>query len=339
MMSIEPRPTLGSLWVIVIIVLAARTTIAKKTDDDHPRVAGYLPDYRFYIDVDRAAPFLTDLFIFSVDPSQKGLRECCLQPNHYKAARKARQINGGLRLWVTLGGGGRSQGFAELFMSSDDSSAIVNDFQRATIKLAQEEELDGIIFDCEHFTSQEDYHGYLRLIRKVSIGLKEAKLGIAVAVHVGQFLSPDLYGLVDHIHLMAYDIGNAPYHGDMTRVKEAVKGLIDSGCPPHKILLGIPSYGRHSKNKGDVKTFAEIADGMLVDGAKELTFPANGEWKGYLFESPTGVQEKVAFAKKKGLAGVFFWELGQDKQHEIAKGGILLEAAASSSKIMSNDEL
>jgi len=53
-------------------------------------------------------------------------------------------------------------------------------------------------------------------------------------------------------------------------------------------------------------------------------------WEGYQFDSPDDVRAKVEYAMQNGLGGVFFWELGQDKQLlGVVEGGILLDAAAS----------
>jgi len=147
---------------------------------------------------------------------------------------------------------------------------------------------------------------------------------------------------------MAYDIiapdgvqnGYYRYHADLDSVKEAVEKLVKSGCPRSKIMLGIPSYARHERNPGDVKTYAELVDGAL-SSSSETRNDASGQqifdllydrvrWDtGHLSESPRTVKEKVEYAYESNLMGCFFWELGQDKQHSIAPGGILLQAAAA----------
>ena len=85
-------------------------------------VAGYLPDYRAYIDVGAAATHLTDLMAFSLTPEavlSSSSGGCCLGSEHYAQIRRARDEAreargaGGPRLLVTVGGGGRSQGFRE----------------------------------------------------------------------------------------------------------------------------------------------------------------------------------------------------------------------------------
>ncbi len=79
-----------------------------------------------------ATSVLTDLILFSLQPHSRGfLGGCCLQEDHYDLVRKFRRSiassihrvdhdgnNGSnpneLRVWVTLGGGGRTEAFPEI---------------------------------------------------------------------------------------------------------------------------------------------------------------------------------------------------------------------------------
>jgi GH18 family chitinase len=101
-------------------------------------VAGYLPDYRAYINVNSTTLHLTDMMIFSLtpdsilrrysndtvllSPNQSG--RCCLSSEHFDLTRKARaykqehQPTEQIRILVTVGGGGRSNGFHELVTGS-----------------------------------------------------------------------------------------------------------------------------------------------------------------------------------------------------------------------------
>ena len=69
-----------------------------------------------------------------------------------------------------------------------------------------------------------------------------------------------------------------------------------------------------------VKTYAEIVDEV---GGPDGDITSDG----YGFNGPTTVASKVAWARKQGLGGVMFWEMGQDKLGHPAS---LLAAAAAS---------
>ncbi len=124
-------------------------------------------------------------------------------------------------------------------------------------------------------------------------------------------------------------------------VEKAIDDFISSGCDPAKIVAGLPAYGRHAQNPGLVKTYSEIIDGVIqnesntkIDKKQLLSINEHG---GYLFDSPRMIQAKVEMVRKKGLKGVFFWELGQDfRNDEISPAGLLLQSA---SKHKDNDEL
>jgi GH18 family chitinase len=165
------------------------------------------------------------------------------------------------------------------------------------------------------------------LIVKAVGTLRNAGIKVSVAIHAGQQLPLPVYLRVDRINLMAYDLPG-PYHGLQANVEKAVDSLTQSGCPAHKVSLGIPTYARHTQNPGSVKTFAEIVDAMEKETDLPAKFDDQNDWHGFRYDSPQAVRDKVDYAKRKGLGGVFFWELGQDKQHASAAGGLLLEAAA-----------
>jgi GH18 family chitinase len=286
------------------------------------RIAGYLPDYRFDgINLNATAKLLDDLYLFSLSPqTQLGpnmFRLCCLKDAHYEKARQA-VAGTAIKLWVTVGGGGRSTKFTR------NSGTMIS-----TLKdLVKEQQLHGVDFDCEQFQTHQDYEDYYSLIKNAAYVLHKKGIQVSVALHAGQFLPKELYGKIDRINLMSYDMRGASYHADFLQARKAVDKLIDSGCDVSKIFLGIPAYGRHKRQTQTTKTFAELADAAIANGGNFEELRTKYEIDEYLVDSPAAVGAKVRYAKNEGLGGVFFWELGQDKQDESAPGGILLTAAA-----------
>jgi chitinase len=341
------RYSVGSLLLLCLSATNLTATLGKYDDSEKGDffISGYLPDYRFYIDVNETAPFLTDLQLFSLSPKPqfgaRMLKQCCLESHHYEKARQAvaynKKIKGkeSLNLWVTVGGAGRSSGFAAIGKNSKKQEQFI----AALLELVTKEELNGVDFDCEEFLSQQDSQNYLSLIVKAAGTLHNVGIKVSIALHADQHLPARLYRKVDRINLMAYDLPG-PYHALQADVEKAVDSLIQSGCPAHKISLGIPTYARHTENPGNVKTFAEIIDAMEKETDLPDSFDGQNDWNGFKYDSPQAVRDKVEYAKRKRLGGVFFWELGQDKQHASAPGGLLLEAAAkhaSSSRFDSYD--
>lgn len=92
-------------------------------DSEHLLISAYLPEYRSYINVNASSIHLTDLMLFSITPEtitkRKGTDGCCVSPDHYDLIRQARSYklekeDKTLRLLLTVGGAGRSNGFSQI---------------------------------------------------------------------------------------------------------------------------------------------------------------------------------------------------------------------------------
>lgn len=194
------------------------------------------------------------------------------------------------------------------------------------ILLSNKEGMQGVDFDWEVPRSQRDQEAYATLLIEAASTLHKADLVLSVALHPNQFMPQRVYDEVDRIHFMAYDLEHSHVAHYDTVVK-VVEDFIQSGCPASKMILGLPCYGRHFQSPGLVRTFAE-----LMDDSQDQAISRH-VWNGYQYETPSSIRQKVEYAAFRRMGGVFFWELGQDKQHDVlGKGGILLEAAANSAK-------
>lgn len=348
MMILRSRFSVSCLLIALTVAFAAAGNEDEnaKAKAEPFAVAAYLPDYRlggaFAEHLNASAVHLTDLILFSVSPrpnlsERLMLSMCCLSSNHYEMARQARahkdlqeggpheNESSSLKLWVTVGGGGRSEQFPL------HDSAKGAKLAAALVDLARRERLDGVDLDCEHFTTQQDYMNYMIWVNATAHRLREHNVRVSVALHAGQLAAPDVYAAVDRVHLTTYDM-MGEYHADAAAAKDAAIKLIQSGCPSHKVLLGIPAYSRHQADPSKVRTFAETFDAAQASGSNGVDLDELGSsYEGYLGDSPKRVREKVELAMSLQLGGVFFWELGQDKHDSSvgAPGGVLLQAAAT----------
>ena len=167
---------------------------------------------------------------------------------------------------------------------------------------------------------------FLRFLEQASNTWHSVGLQISMTLRPNQQLPLEAYRHLDRIHFMTYDMitKQGQHHAEMENVKKAVLQILSQGCPPEKLLLGIPAYSRHATRPENVQTFAEIYDAVNGD----LTALKRGELAGYQFDTLEHVRQKMQFAYDQNLRGVFFWELGQDKQQPPTAGGVLLETAA-----------
>lgn len=158
---------------------------------------------------------------------------------------------------------------------------------------------------------------------------------------------------VDHIFLMAYDLHgpwdaytdfNAPLYTPSdgppryrASVDDGISAWLGRGVPAEKLVLGMPLYGYiyqgvSSRNSGLYQSFGS-AKSVPWDGVKSeyLNRSAYRQFRHgeaevpYLFgsrsflsyEDPASIAAKAELARRRGLGGVGFWELSQDRSGDL----------------------
>jgi len=229
------------------------------------------------------------------------------------------------KLFLTVGGGGRSAAFSTVVKDG----ALRRRFANNLADIVDKFHFNGLDFDWESPSTSSEMAGYLRLLAEVRSKLGDG-VAITVALHAGQYL-PD-YSVVDGVNLMSYDLRNSPKysHSEFNDVVAVVDDYITNGkCPKEKIILGLSLYGRNPTN-GGVKSYSELVD-LSIEGAEAAEddlplsqrIPKN--WRvttdlgGFYFDGVLEAQRKTQWAIETGLGGVFFWEVGQDKdEHHVS---------------------
>lgn len=286
-------------------------------------VAAYLPEYRFYLDVESAISCcLTDIILFSVSIESSGMiDDHWLPPHEIRRVRAAadavpdRPVN----VLLCIGGAGRSMGFGSAVSTKSNRNRLL----KQLLELVKLYELDGIDFDWEAPQSKADFENYCLLLKLASRSLHKLGKLVTVALHPGQSLvqsskSNDVLKSLDRIHLMSYDMnGGDRGHSSISDSQKAVQFLLQHDVQPHQIVLGMPAYSRHKVHLGQVKTHAEIVDQLLSTATQDIKAydsknmgDINGD---YIGNGPKTVQIKTEWSQSVGLGGVMFWELGQDK--------------------------
>ncbi|KAG5455646.1 MAG: glycosyl hydrolases family 18-domain-containing protein [Olpidium bornovanus] len=153
--------------------------------------------------------------------------------------------------------------------------------------------------------------------------------------------------VVDELHLMSYDFNGswskvAGHHANLfggeINGDAAVNHILSRGVPPAKVILGVPMYGRAFCNTGGLgQPFQGIGEAnqekksweagvwdysaLPLEGAEEhLDAQSVGAYsydrsKRHLvsYDSPASVSAKADYVVRRGLGGMFFWELSGDK--------------------------
>lgn len=282
------RPALLSL--VAAMTLAAFADAAEKPFV----VAGYLPAYRLDGWSGDVGP-VTDLIFFGISLPEDGKFDAsAVSAEQLRRVAEVKKRTG-CRLLFTVGGWNKSSGFAT--MTAD--AQRMREFVQAASQFCREHGFDGVDYDWEHPEGQKQMQAYVQLLQHTRTVFRKDKLLVTVAQAGWQDLGKAGYAAVDRVHLMAYD-QKFP-QATLAKATKEVEQLIRWGCPPEKIALGLPFYGRNQA--GDAKTYAQLIREGDVRGDVA---------SGYAFNGPETIQKKIQYANTKNLAGLMIWELGQD---------------------------
>lgn len=313
---------LATAAVILVIISSTIITAASQAF----AIVGYAPEYRLQHVNNHAAailPRLTDIVLFSVETDGMGnlreLRRVLPPPKHIRTAA----ANGSLRVFVSVGGGGRSAGFPAMVASSDARKLFVKN----TLELAEKHSLAGIDLDWESPTTRADVENFATLLTEMKAAFSPRGLLVSTAIHSWQGLTVEGFDAADRVYLMAYDgIDAQGRHSTMQHAQRAVLELMKHARATSrgrtqiakKIFLGIPAYGRRMARPRDVMTYAELSRAHVLKGKKNVVCglnPASDEspGDGFFYNGPDTVAAKVRWSRVEAkLGGVFFWEIGHD---------------------------
>ncbi|MCM8525780.1 MAG: glycoside hydrolase family 18 protein, partial [Lentisphaeraceae bacterium] len=198
------------------------------------KIVGYLPQYR-NLDL-KKVKLLTDLIIFSVQPEKDGSLK--VEDSLLKLLQKAKAVKN-CRKFICVGGWGKSENFKEVSLNKELRKTFITNLVNF-VKLHQ---LDGIDYDWEHPKNKDEARAYEQLIKETAAhGIK-----VSLAASSWQSFTPEVFKHLFALNIMSYD--HPKEHSTLELAKEDVKKFIKMGCPPEKINLGVPFYGRHIENR------------------------------------------------------------------------------------------
>jgi GH18 family chitinase len=199
--------------------------------------------------------------------------------------------------------------------------------------------------------NQEEKQHHLQFLKEATKVWHNHGLLVSVPLHVQQELPQWAYDSLDRINLMVYDSPPLPegtvekWGNHVVRVAHAhhaLKILVETGCPAHKIWLGIPFYGQQWDPPKKVQTYDEVAGRVMHEfknagvELNDLTYSPLvemvGRFEGYQWDTPSVIIEKMSYVHTRALGGVFIWELGQDLRTRDAPAGVILTGMSAVAK-------
>ena len=313
---------MNRILIFMCLMALAVPVQAGKHKDDGPVVAAYvtgwnefkqLPDCSVLTHINYAFGKVNETFDGVIIQYPHRLRQLVeLKKDHH--------------IYIVLSiGGWTAGGFSEMASTQERRQAFARDCKR----IVRDYNLDGIDIDWEYpscseagiISSPQDIDNFTLLMRELRKALGKSYLLSCATVADAKFVDfRAIEPYVDLVNIMMYDVGNPPYHhaalyrselsGRVT-AEEALQAHLDGGMPLHKLVLGVPFYGR------SVKDFGDTAYGALVkrtdvtrvwdDVAKAPYLVKDGEMA-CSYEDAESLAWKCRFIKEKGMRGAMYWE-------------------------------
>ncbi len=301
------RWPLFMMFLIAMLVPATSRQIVQAEEHQRPpfRVVGYLPEYRLKkFEPDQAAN-LTDLVLFAAEPTADGGIDLGkLNDFSWDRVEEARTQHG-VRIYLCLGGWGRSDHFSQAVLSPAARTRLVE----STLTLLKQRKLDGLDLDWEHPRGDEEESAYAVLLEELGRAFKPHGLKLSLTIAPWKKLPSNGYAAVDHIQLMSYDYGQR--HSTYEQAHKDVNSWMERGIPAEKIVLGLPFYGRDINDRTKTITYTQVQRRFQTEADID-------EVQGYFFNGPKTIRQKTRMALDKNLGGVMVWEVGQDTQDETS---------------------
>lgn len=231
------------------------------------------------------------------------------------------------------------------------SAQLTENFANACLEFIQNYNIDGIDLDWE-WPSTSEVANFTKLVKAIYQKVKANNPNhlITAAVGSAQHSRYDLKNsekYLDYISIMSYDMqinSKTTYHNALYYSSGKTYVAIENSyanytqyVDSHKIIIGIPFYARYWTNSSGVNTSADyggaISYGSLYSKYIKI-HPENEHFDekcqvpyyydsstGFFasYDNPTSIKIKSKYVYEKGLAGLMYWQDGQDSGDTLVK--------------------
>jgi len=256
-------------------------------------------------------------------------------PERLKEIAGLRKENPKLKVLLSIGGWG-SGNFSE--MAAD--GRLRDRFARDCATKVKEYTLDGIDIDWEYPTSNaagisgspNDSENYTLLMHAIRKALGKKKLiTLAPAANAKYINFKAITSVVDFVNIMTYDMASPPFHHAGLYKSEFIKDISveesvikhhEAGVPYHKLVLGIPFYGRGTKEIGNFINYRDIVAlkgyDRKWDDMSKVPYLINkkGEFV-CSYEDGKSIRYKCDLIKKMALLGGMYWDYAGDSDEAV----------------------
>ncbi|MFD1631200.1 glycoside hydrolase family 18 protein [Pseudopedobacter beijingensis] len=245
-----------------------------------------------------------------------------------------KKINPKLKVLLSIGGWG-SGNFSE--MAANPTLRL--SFARDCASKVKEFGLDGIDIDWEYPTSKEagisssldDTGNFTLLMKDIRNAIGKKKLlTLATAAEPKYINLKSINPFINFVNIMTYDMASPPFHhaglykSNFTQnlsVEESIIKHFNAGIPYHKLVMGIPFYGRGTKEVGDFIDYRNIVNlkdyKRKWDNTSKAPYLVDTDNKFVCtYEDKESIKLKCDLIKKMGLLGGMYWDYAGDTDNQ-----------------------
>ncbi|KAF8936155.1 hypothetical protein BGZ58_004545 [Dissophora ornata] len=269
---------------------------------------------------------------------------------NFKRLGLLKKANRHLKVSLSIGGWTWSTNFAGVAASPQKRA----NFVKTSMELLNNLGLDGLDIDWEYPKTPEDAVNYVSLLRELRQAMDQyaASKGdsnpylLTGAMPCGEtqyslLRLGEMNQYMDAFYLMAYDLAGSwsdvaghqsNLHGGDVNVHKAVRHYTGQGIPSHKVVVGIPIYGRAFQNTNGIgHPFNGTGQGTWEQGVYDYKqLPMAGAVEYYdsdsvssysydpekrelmTYDTPMVVDRKAEYIAQSRLGGAMFWESSSD---------------------------
>jgi len=323
----------GTGYVTVILknssggekVLATKLFIAKNKD---MKLLSYYPSYQKYDDNKAIWDKLTHICLSFGVVNAEGTVDLTAVKNNsmLNIVNDAHFV--GVNVLLCIGGGSGANadstyGFTKAILNTSIRTSLINNL----IRILQENDLDGIDVDYEHWqggitnTNKQRSAALKAFYQELNIALHSKNYSLSASVSNNNirngYVDSSMIEYLDFVNFMLYDnVGNNV--GSMASWSFFVNSIstaINKNIPKNKILAGIPFYGILFPNAPSTSGSSEVLYKDIV-----LKYPGAEnkdaiEGKYIYYDGIPTVNQKTQYVIDNQLAGVMIWEITQDSDN------------------------
>lgn len=216
-------------------------------------------------------------------------------------------------------GGASCDGFCQ----ASSTYSARKQFTEEAVKLINELNLDGIDIDWE-FPGESTLgiagcknckKDFILLLEELRKQLNPNKL-LTIATGSNRYFGlnvKQIEKIVDYVFVMTYDLGYM--HSNIHLSKLFINMWHIFGISKNKLCIGVPLYGRNIKNLNEDMNFKSLSKGKITHFLGQSFSYYNS--KRWCFDTEKDIKKKALWAQKKGLGGIFCWEIKGDCRNRI----------------------